>query len=129
MRSQRSSGRAGICVIVLAGMIGAMSLATSREALAAEAVTDANVADAIAAAKTQQDHEAIAAYFRAQAAAQGEKVALHEAMLKGWEKTVSGKSLEHMRKHCHNLIQSFRNMQKEYEAMAEMHAHMAKGTK
>lgn len=97
------------------------------QAVAADRVTDANVTEAIASAKTSQDHGAIAAYFKEQAAAQAEKVKLHEAMLKSWEKTVAGRSLENMRKHCNDLIASFRKAQKAYEAMAEMHAHMGKG--
>ena len=129
MRSERSKGRKFVCVIILACTIGWIGTATIPRAVSAAEVTDANVAEAIAAAKAPQDHEAIAAYFRAQAAAQGEKVKLHEAMLKSWEKTVSGKSLEHMRKHCENLIASFRKMEKEYAAMAEMHADMAKSAK
>ena len=59
--------------------------------------------------------------------AQAEKVKLHEAMLTSWEKTVSGRSLENMRKHCNDVIASARKAQKAYEAMAEMHAHMGRG--
>lgn len=110
-----------ILATLATGVIGA------TQALAADTVTDANVAEAIVAAKTPQDHEAIAAYFRAQAAAQGEKVKLHEAMLKAWEKTVAGRSLENMRKHCNDLIAASRKAQKAYEAMADMHAHMGMG--
>jgi hypothetical protein len=106
--------------VVLAGV-------RSQPALAADAITDANVAAAIAAAKTPQDYEAISGYFRAQAAAAGEKVKLHEAMLTSWEKTVSGKALDHMRSHCRGLIASFREQQKENEALAEQYAKLAGG--
>lgn len=126
VRRTRHNGIFGIITLAIlatftTGLIGA------TQALAADTVTDANVAEAIAAAKTPQDHEALAAYFRAQAAAQGEKVKLHEAMLKSWDKIVSGNSLVHMRQHCNDLIASSRKMQKAHEAMAEMQAHTGMG--
>ena len=128
-KSSRSVGQSLVLGITTLAVLTALTIGMTAptQAVAADTITDANVADAIAAAKTPQDHEAIATYFRAQAAAQGEKVKLHEAMLKSWEKTVRGKSLEHMRRHCNDLIASTRKMQKAYEAMAEMQAHMGTG--
>lgn len=96
------------------------------QAVAADAVTDANVAAAIAAAKTSQDYEALAAYFRAQATAAGEEVQLHQAMLQSWEKAVSIKGREHMLTHCRNLIDSYRKQQKESESLARQYDSMAK---
>lgn len=92
-----------------------------------ETVTEANVAQAIASAKTAEDYQALAAYFHAHAAAAGENVKLHQAMLQSWEKSVSGKSLEHMRQHCRDLIESYRKLQKENEALARQYESMAKG--
>ena len=128
-RSFRRVGQRSILGITTLAVLTALTIGmcAPTHAVAADTVTDANIVAAIAGAKTSQDHEAIAAYFRTQAAAQGEKVKLHEAMLKAWETTVSGNSLVHMRQHCNDLIASFRKAQKAYEAMAEMHAHMGMG--
>ncbi len=127
-RGVRCVGRGVVIgMITLAGLTALTTgMIAPTQAVAADAVTDANVAAAIAAAKTQQDHDAIAAYFRAQAAAEADKVKLHEAMLKSWEKTVSGRSLEVMRRHCNDLIASFRKMQKSYEMMAQQEEKMGK---
>lgn len=95
----RAIGRRTACALAPLVFLLAIQTTNHTPAGAADTITDANVTDAIAAAKTPQDHQAIAAYFRAQAAAAGEKVKLHEAMLASWEKTVSGKGLEHMRTH------------------------------
>jgi hypothetical protein len=92
----------------------------------ADEVTESNVADRIAAAKTAQDHDAVAKFFRSEATAAGEKVKLHEAMLGSWTKSVAGKSLEQMRRHCQDIIAASKKVQKDYEALANEHEKLAK---
>lgn len=87
-------------------------------------VTDDNVAERIAQAKTSADHEAIAEYYKAQAAVAAAKVKEHEAMLASY-KNVAGTSLEIMRNHCKGLIQSYGQEQREYEALAKEHEKLA----
>lgn len=97
-----------------------------QQAIAAEALTDATVAQAIASAKTSPEYEAIAGYFREQAKREGETVALHERMMKSWESNVRGKPLDRMREHCRGLIADARSMQKRYEAIAAEYDALAK---
>ena len=92
----------------------------------ADEVTEQNVAERIAAAKTPQEHEAIATFFKGQAAAAGEKAKEHEAMLGSWKKSTSGRSLNVMRQHCEDAIASYKKLQKDYEALADEHEKMAK---
>lgn len=92
----------------------------------ADDVTDQNVAERIAAAKTPQEHEAIATFFKGQAAAAGEKVKEHQGMLASWKKATSGRSLNVMRQHCEDAITSYKKLQKDYEALADEHEKMAK---
>ncbi len=93
-------------------------------AVAAGAVTNDTVAARIAAAKTATDHEAIAAYYRAQAAEKTEQVRQHEAMLKSYSK-VAGVSKEIMRNHCETLINSYRRAQEASEGLATEHEKLA----
>jgi hypothetical protein len=102
------------------------ALSTAPTFVSAQEVTEANVAERIATMKTQQDHEAIAAYFKKQAAAAAEQVKEHEAMLASWKKTVSGRSLVNMQRHCEGLISAYKKIQKDDEALAQLHENMAK---
>lgn len=91
----------------------------------AQDITDQNVADRVASAKTAQDHEAIATFFKGQAATAGEKVKEHEAMLGSW-KNASGRSMNVMRQHCEDAITSYKKLQKDYTAMAAEQEKLAK---
>ncbi len=95
----------------------------------AEDVTEQNVAERVATAKTAPEHEAIAAFFKAQATAAGDKVKEHEAMLASWEKGTSGRSLNVMRQHCQDAIASYKKLQKDYTAMAAEQETLAKKAK
>ena len=118
-------------VLVRSGILAGISLlllATSPwpiQAAQAGPVTGDNVAQRVATAKTAEDHEALAAYYRAQAADKAGQVKRHEAMLKSYE-NVAGTSKEVMRNHCQMLLQSYRRQQEEYEALAQEHERLAK---
>lgn len=90
-------------------------------------ITDGNVAEHIASAKTGADHQAIAGYYRTEAAAEGERVKLHEAMLASY-KQGGGKPYQNMIDHCNTLLGQSRKLQKDYATMAEMHETLAKKT-
>ena len=106
-----------------------MAMSSLATIAVADDVTEQNVAEKVATAKTPQDHEAIAAYFKAQAAAAGEKVKEHEAMLASWTKTTAGKGLTVMKQHCEGVIASFKKIEKDDDAMAKEHEKMAKSAK
>ena len=110
------AGRGRWCAaVVLVALVAAAPMAS----FAAGAVTDKNVVEKLTTAKTAADYTALAAYFRAKAADAGAKVKQHEAMLKA----VSGKPLASWGPHCQGFIESYSNMQKDYEASAaEMEA-------
>ena len=94
-------------------------------AIAAGAVTDDNVAEKSAEAKTKADHEALAAYFQEKAANAAKTAKLHEKMGRA---TVSGsgKGQVGMDFHCRNVARAARSMEEAYEQLAAEHTRMAK---
>lgn len=91
----------------------------------AQAIDEGNVAAKVAAAKTAADHQAIADYYTGQAAAAAAKVKTHEEMLVSFQKG-GGKPAASWVTHCRGLIDSFKRQQKDYAAMAEEQAALAK---
>lgn len=114
------------------GFLAALALAALSSLVAvaiAEDITDQNVAERVTTAKTAPEHDAIAAFFKAQATAAGDKVKEHEAMLATWEKGTSGRSIIVMRQHCQDAIASYKKLQKDYAAMAAEQEALAKKAK
>jgi len=94
-------------------------------AVAADAVTNATIAERISAAKTAADHEAIAAYYREEAAAMGADVKRHEAMLAKYRE-LSSETTRIMSGHCKTLISSYRQAQQAFDDLAAEHTKLAK---
>jgi hypothetical protein len=90
-------------------------------------VTAQNVAEKIAAAKTPADQEAIAAYYRSEAAAAAEKVKSHEAMMASYK--TFGKGGPGLADHCKTLIAQYRAAEQDYTKMAAEHEALAKAGK
>ncbi len=88
-------------------------------------VTDSDVAERIAQAKTKGDHQALATYFSAKAAEAGKTVELHEKMLASIKRWESGKSQAYHDVHCRALVRSARETQAEYKDLADEHARLA----
>lgn len=88
----------------------------------AEVITKENVAKRIAEAKTAADHEALASYFRAQAAEAAAMLKIHQNM-KTWYGPVEKFPYDStwMINHCQNLVRTYRLAQEEYESLAEAH--------
>lgn len=118
--NSRSSWARGLSVAF--ALVAVSSLATVA---LAQDVTEQNVADRVTSAKTAQDHEAIATFFKGEATKAGEKLKEHEAMLGSW-KTTSGRSLNVMKQHCEDAIASYKKLQKDYTAMAAEQEKLAK---
>ncbi len=108
-----------MAVIGLAGLV----TTTSFKAAAAEEVTDANVADMAANAKTSADHEAIAAYYDRAAAAADEQVKVHEHLLEGYKKMPRFST---MAMHCDRMLRAYKSAARENRALADEHRKMAK---
>jgi hypothetical protein len=112
---------------VVAGFVlwAALLTLTPPAARAGEPVTADTVAQRVATAKSAQNHEELAAYFRSQAAAMAADVKRHEAMLKSYD-WVWGVGKELMRNHCQTLIASDHKAQQAFEALAQEHEKLAK---
>jgi len=108
-----------------AAMFVVLNLVSMPPLAAADTVTDANVVQLAASAKTAADHEALATYFRNQAAAAGEKVKVHEEVLAAVKKG-GGKASSSWKAHCKSLIAMYKDLQKEAESMAKEHESLAK---
>jgi len=121
LRSERHiSTRTALALAALLAVIAAFG-GTAR----AQQVTEDNLAQKIETAKTAADHEAIAAFYQAKAAASTEEAKRHEAMLASYKK-VGGKMYQAWENHCKSLIQSYNKEAKDYEMLAKEHAKMAK---
>jgi hypothetical protein len=109
----------GLIVVLI--LIGSLA-----PAVKAETVTDGNVAAKIDDAKTAADHKALETYFNSKAAEAAKQVQLHEDMMKSYKRIgkYPGPSTW-MRSHCQSLLREYRQMQDDYESMAEMHGWMA----
>ncbi len=86
---------------------------------ASEPVTEANVAEKLTNASSAEDHDALAAYFLAQAAKAATEVEHHEKMLTAIRR--AGKKTYRYRGnrlHCRELIRSFRGVQEAFEDLA-----------
>ena len=92
--------------------------------LSAAEVTDANVDQMLAAAKTPEDHQALAAYFNNKAAQAAESAKMHERMLASF--TGKPADLTTWKTHCNGLIRAFRNQQHDYQALAKEQETIAK---
>ena len=99
-------------------MLGFATVAVSAE------ITADDVVEKVQSAKTAADHEALAAYFRAQAAAATENAKKHEAMT-----MPSGGSREVWGNHCKSLVRAFKEQAKDYSALAAEQDALAKAVK
>ena len=89
-------------------------------------VEDAYVAQRIAEAKTAQDHEAIAAYYRLQASKADAEIRLHEKMKDSYR--LNSQHPPYMKSHlryCDSMIRAYTQIKEDDEALAEEHEQMA----
>jgi hypothetical protein len=112
-------------------LLGLLILTAQGGSLAlAESITSENIAQRITDAKTPADHEAIAAYYRSQAAEADTKIKVHEKMKQSYR--AFDKSAHYERWHrwyCDSLINLSRTAKNDYEALAEEHEHIAEALK
>jgi hypothetical protein len=120
------SGTFLFCFLFVASLV----FVAPRVAIALDAT---DLPSAIANAKTPADHEAIAAYYDAQAKAAREKVEQHRAMASAYKghpapagsKTTHSGVFSSMPSHCDDLVKMNESARKEYEAMAAAHRKAA----
>jgi hypothetical protein len=122
------SNRAGVWLYLFLGLL--ILTAQWGSVAVAETVTSENIAQRITDAKTPADHEAIAVFYRAQAAEADTKIKAHEKMKQSYR--AFDKSSHYERWHrwyCDSLINSSRTTKNDYEALAEEHEHIAEALK
>jgi hypothetical protein len=107
-------------------LLGAALLLLPSGAIA-QSVNDSNISAKIESAKTAADHEAVAKYFDAQAAAEKERLELHKKMKADYQGL--GKSGTTMAGHCDGIISRDQASVADYEALAKDHRDMAKEAK
>ncbi len=112
----------------LVGMV-LLALMLAIQPVRAATVTGDNLDESIAAAKTAEEHEAIATYFKGKADDARAQVKAHEGMLKAYGRWGSGKEKGHHANHCKDAIKSYENIAKDYDALAKEHETMAKKAK
>jgi predicted secreted protein len=99
-----------------------MAIGCAEAQAQTEAITDDNVDAAVAAAKTIEDHQALAAYFTAKSEQALANAKRHSRMgsLLG-----SGKPPTSWEAHCHSLVKTSEQQAREYAALAKVQAAMA----
>lgn len=127
MRSSRRRQWVSVAVL-LAALLQAGGAARAAQATAKN-LTKKELHYLIANAKTPQEHEKLAGYYRAQAAGAKAMVAEHEKMALEYEKNPAS----HMRMkspepldYCRTLVRIYGDEAKEYTALADYHEKMAK---
>jgi hypothetical protein len=130
MERNRTAGISRNSLAALALILTLMGSAALPRWAAAGTITDANVGQMMAAAKTPADHQALVAYLKGQAAIAAQKVKEHEAWLADLKKpgNVAGKGGASFASHCESLIASYKKQQEDYEAMAAVHQNLAEET-
>lgn len=102
----------------------ALMLLPVLPAVATDASTSSLEALAAELATTPEQHKAVAAYFRGQAAEARQEADTHRAMARNYAQG-NYKRKEIMKKHCERLIANFEAMAAEYDQLAEAHEQAA----
>ena len=108
------------CLIAL---ITVLATGWAAAPVCADAITDDNVTEAVSAAKTQAEHQALATYFTAKAEAAIAQADKHKHMAPMF----FGKGHENMQMHCKALVRTYKEQAKDYEALAKVQEQLAGG--
>ena len=110
-----------ISMLIAAGLflLAAATLLTIRANAQQTVVTDDNLNQMIAHAKAPADHEAIAAYYDAEAAENEKKARFHRTNVNMYSKTI-------FLAHCNGLVKAFQDAADQDKALAAAHRAMAK---
>lgn len=101
-----------------------LALGWAGSAVGAETITDENVAAAVTAARTVEDHQALAAYFTTKSKQALAEVEKHKTMASALGK---GKQAGSWEAHCHSLMRTYQEQAKDYTALAKEQEALAKG--
>ena len=106
----------------------------AHAAAAAGSVTAKNLKQKITSAKTADDHKAIAAYYRAEAAKAQAKVTEHQEMTEAYRKAGFGTVSKTPNapgtiEHCNHLVKTYQSLAESFEMMAKEHEAIATNVK
>ena len=107
---------AGLCAMLALPSVGT---ADDKQLPSIEAM-------AVAAAKTPEQHMALAAYYREKAAGARADAQRHVGMAEAFVNARSANTLPAMRQHCDSLAKAAREQAATYDAMASEHEAEAK---
>ena len=95
--------------------------------LRAVAAEEMSIDKMIATAKTASDHEAIANYYKQQAAEARSKADMHKKMAEQYSMSGIGNqsTKTHFHQHCEALVRSYQTQANEFDALAKAHQDMA----
>jgi len=111
---------------IVAATFSALFLIPATAVVAAD-ISDDNVATKIEAASSASDHEVLASFFDAKAAAATAEVKRHERMRIAYSR--AGGKPHAMRAHCQGLIRANRDASDEFTNLSELHRELAKQAK
>ena len=123
MQAGESIIRAHGKMLAIAVLAAGLATGWVDSAVGAETITDDNVEAAVASAKTIEEHQALAAYFREKSKQALANVETHKRM----SNLFSGKQGTGWAGHCHSLMKTFEAQAKDYAALAKEQEAMAKG--
>lgn len=109
---------------VSAAALGVLIAVSGASAARAAAITDDNVAAAVADAKSAEDHQALAAFFTAKSKAALAEVENHKKMASALGK---GKQAPGWEAHCHSLMKTYQAQAEDYAGLAKEQEALAKG--
>ena len=116
-----------VTMVLVAGilLLAAATLPTLRAGAQSATVTDDNLAQSIANAKTAADHEAIAAYYDQEAADAKKKADLHRNVADTYQKLNIAKPVG-MVNMCKGLVKYWDKVADQAKDLAKAHREMAK---
>ena len=124
MKTMNSILKASGQRLAVAALAAGLALGWAQTAARAETITDDNIDAAVMAAKTAEEHQALAAYFTAKSEQALANVERHSRMSHAFGSGKAGQSWE---SHCHALMRTSKEQAKEYAALAKEQAAFAKG--
>lgn len=124
---------AAIGIVALLVMLSVASAATGtpkkavptpRTAPKSAPVTDATVTERVLSARTKADEEALAAYYKAKAAAEEPRIAHFDQLFRAYLQ-LSGKKVEPMQRLARSLLKAARMSKQRYELLSQAHRTLA----
>ena len=129
MKLEKTMKRTSIFLATVLLMLAASTLPATRAIAQQAAVTEDNLDQAIANAKTPADHEAIAAYYDQEAADAKKKADLHRRWAQAYRKSGLASrpvGMHGMGNDCDNLAAMWDQIAADTEKLAKEHHEMAK---